>query len=76
MIFLGWMFTAESSKNVISFGILNWIQTGYDSRLGATEMPVGLQKSPQTESQKSFVKSFVQQVQKQYKQQQQKSCQK
>ena len=39
--------------------ILSWIQLGYDSRLGSDQMPIGLQKSPQTESQKSFVRNFV-----------------
>ena len=39
--------------------ILNWIQTGYDSRLGADQMPRELSKSPQTESQRLFVRKFM-----------------
>jgi alanine transaminase len=39
--------------------ILDWIQTGYDSRLGATAMPRPLSRSPQTESQRQFVRDFV-----------------
>lgn len=39
--------------------ILEWIQVGYDSRLGAEQMPWGLSRSPQTESQRKFVQDFV-----------------
>ena len=39
--------------------ILNLIQGGYDTRLGAKDMPWGLSKSPQTESQRKFVREFV-----------------
>jgi alanine transaminase len=39
--------------------ILDLVQAGYDTRLGAEEMPLGLSKSPQTESQRNFVREFV-----------------
>ena len=38
---------------------LKWVQKGYDSRVGAKRMPVGLRKSPQTYGQIEFVKGFV-----------------
>ena len=42
--------------------IFDIVQEGYDSRLGSCEMPIGLQKSPQTESQRIFVRKFFKQV--------------
>lgn len=39
--------------------ILDLIQFGYDTRAGAKQMPMGLQQSPQTESQRRFVRLFV-----------------
>jgi len=42
--------------------ILNWVQRGYDTRLGADDMPIGLKQSPQTFGQRDFVKSFVKDV--------------
>ena len=41
--------------------ILEHIQRGYDSRSGADQMPLGLRQSPQTESQRRFVREFVRQ---------------
>lgn len=41
--------------------ILDLVQAGYDSRLGAGKMPYGLSKSPQTDSQRQFVREFVKQ---------------
>ncbi|KAG7350377.1 protein-tyrosine phosphatase [Nitzschia inconspicua] len=41
--------------------ILGWIQAGYDTREGAENMPTALSKSPQTESQRQFVRNFVKQ---------------
>mmetsp|Transcript_45453 Transcript_45453/g.110527 ORF Transcript_45453/g.110527 Transcript_45453/m.110527 type:complete len:342 (-) Transcript_45453:3417-4442(-) len=43
--------------------ILKWVQTGYDSRLGSSNMPRALSQSPQTESQRHFVRDFVKLVQ-------------
>lgn len=43
--------------------ILELIQIGYDTRAGAKNMPPGLQQSPQTQSQKDFVKLFVEERQ-------------
>jgi len=43
--------------------ILDHVQNGYDSRLGAEQMPEGLKQSPQTESQRRFVREFVRQCQ-------------
>ena len=42
--------------------IFDIVQEGYDSRLGSCEMPIGLQRSPQTESQRIFVRKFFEQV--------------
>jgi hypothetical protein len=39
--------------------ILDLVQAGYDTRLGATNMPQGLSRSPQTHSQRVFVRNFV-----------------
>ena len=39
--------------------ILDWIQRGYDTRAGAASVHVALQKSPQMEQQRAFVKEFV-----------------
>ena len=44
--------------------ILDLVQAGYDSRLGAKDMPDALSRSPQTESQRQFVRAFVEQRQK------------
>jgi hypothetical protein len=44
---------------VTADAILDLIQGGYDTRLGANDMPWGLSKSPQTESQRRFVREFV-----------------
>ena len=42
-----------------SIEVLEWVQRGYDTRLGAESMPKGLRRSPQTEGQRGFVKEFV-----------------
>jgi protein-tyrosine phosphatase len=42
--------------------IFDIVQEGYDSRLGSCDMPIGLQRSPQTESQRTFVRKFFEQV--------------
>ncbi|OEU23271.1 hypothetical protein FRACYDRAFT_233443 [Fragilariopsis cylindrus CCMP1102] len=42
--------------------IFDIVQEGYDSRLGSCQMPIGLQRSPQTESQRIFVRKFFEQV--------------
>jgi hypothetical protein len=39
--------------------ILDWIQTGYASRLGHDQMPLALSRSPQTDAQQEFVRKFV-----------------
>lgn len=39
--------------------ILDWIQQGYDTRAGVTNVHPALHKSPQTEQQCAFVKEFV-----------------
>ena len=46
--------------------ILNLIQAGYDTREGADQMPPALSQSPQTESQRQFVRAFVQRRQQQF----------
>ena len=38
---------------------LDWVQKGYDTRLGASSMPLVLQRSPQTSSQHQFVHDFM-----------------
>lgn len=43
--------------------ILDWIQTGYASRLGHDQRPLALSRSPQTDSQRSFVREFVKEYQ-------------
>ena len=43
--------------------ILDWIQRGYNTRLGSEYMPVGLRKSPQTYTQREFVCNFVKEMQ-------------
>jgi hypothetical protein len=45
--------------------ILDLVQAGYDTRAGAEAMPNGLRKSPQTESQREFVRAFVKERQRQ-----------
>jgi Cyclin-dependent kinase inhibitor 3 (CDKN3) len=42
-----------------AMAILDLVQAGYDTRLGAKEMPLGLSKSPQTDSQRMFVREFI-----------------
>ena len=42
--------------------ILDVVQTGYASRLGSENMPEALSRSPQTESQRAFVKKFFEEV--------------
>ena len=42
--------------------IFDIFQTGYDSRLGSENMPKPLSKSPQTDSQRTFVKNFYKEV--------------
>ena len=39
--------------------ILDWVQRGYDTRMGAANMQGGLKRSPQTEQQRLFVREFV-----------------
>lgn len=39
--------------------ILDLVQAGYDTRLGASEMPLALSRSPQTQTQRQFVRAFV-----------------
>ena len=48
-----------------SRAILDLVQSGYDSRVGAFEMPPPLSRSPQTEEQRQFVRMFVQERQRQ-----------
>jgi alanine transaminase len=43
--------------------ILDHVQQGYDSRSGADQMPFGLRQSPQTQTQRQFVRDFVRQRQ-------------
>ncbi len=43
--------------------ILEIVQTGYSSRLGSENMPKALSRSPQTDSQRSFVNKFFDEVQ-------------
>lgn len=47
--------------NVDGTAILDHIQRGYDSRLGADQMPFELRQSPQTEAQRQFVREFAKQ---------------
>jgi len=42
--------------------ILDWVQRGYDTRLGAEYMSTGLKRSPQTQQQRVFVTEFVDNV--------------
>jgi len=44
--------------------VLDWVQRAYDTRPGAQSMPKGLQRSPQTEQQRRFVREFVNLVRK------------
>ena len=46
--------------------ILDLVQEGYSSRNGAQDMPFGLKRSPQTETQRRFVKQFVQECKQAY----------
>ena len=39
--------------------VLDWVQRGYDTRVGAKHMREGLKRSPQTEQQRWFVREFV-----------------
>lgn len=48
-----------------SNAILDLVQSGYDSRAGATGMPPPLSRSPQTKQQRHFVRMFVQERQQQ-----------
>mmetsp|Transcript_33215 Transcript_33215/g.49504 ORF Transcript_33215/g.49504 Transcript_33215/m.49504 type:complete len:286 (-) Transcript_33215:153-1010(-) len=43
-----------------SSSVLDLVQTGYESRAGADAMAPALSRSPQTESQREFVRKFVQ----------------
>lgn len=47
--------------------IFDVVQTGYASRLGSENMPTALSRSPQTESQRTFVRKFYQEVQEEAK---------
>ena len=38
------------------------VQSAYDSRKGATDMPGQLKRSPQTERQRQYVRAFVSSV--------------
>jgi hypothetical protein len=51
-----------------SNAVLDLVQAGYDTRAGAKEMPLSLSKSPQTSTQREFVKAFVQERQRHHKQ--------
>ena len=51
------IFPEMSSKQ-----ILDWVQRGYDTRLGAEYMSTGLKRSPQTQQQRQFVTEFVDNV--------------
>ena len=42
--------------------ILDWVQRGYDTRMGAECMSNGLKRSPQTQQQRQFVTEFVDNV--------------
>lgn len=58
-------FSATSSKgNTITDvqTIFDIVQTGYGSRLGSENMPIALSRSPQTESQRAFVRKFYEEV--------------
>jgi hypothetical protein len=46
--------------------ILDLVQAGYDTRAGAEAMPWQLSKSPQTDSQRAFVRAFVKERQRQH----------
>lgn len=46
-----------------SEAILDWVQSGYNTRAGAEAMPEGLKRSPQTEQQRLFVREFIDLVQ-------------
>jgi len=46
--------------------ILDLVQAGYDTRLGAKEMALPLSRSPQTETQRKFVRAFVQERRRQH----------
>ena len=43
-------------------GVLEIVQTAYDSRVGASSMPGALKRSPQTDEQRQFVRKFVARV--------------
>lgn len=45
-----------------SLQILDWVQRGYDARYGAEDMPFGLKQSPQTLSQREFVRDFIRDI--------------
>jgi len=57
-------FSATSPENNITDvqTIFDIVQTGYGSRLGSENMPLALSRSPQTESQRAFVKKFYEEV--------------
>lgn len=45
--------------------VLDLVQSGYDSRAGASKMPLPLSRSPQTKQQRDFVRKFVEECQRQ-----------
>jgi len=58
--FAGYDGDADKIKDVQT--IFDVVQTGYASRLGSENMPLALSRSPQTESQRTFVKKFYSEV--------------
>mmetsp|Transcript_650 Transcript_650/g.1486 ORF Transcript_650/g.1486 Transcript_650/m.1486 type:complete len:376 (-) Transcript_650:840-1967(-) len=55
---------AKADRNTMDVStIFDVVQTGYESRLGSENMPLALSRSPQTESQRTFVRQFYQEVQ-------------
>ena len=56
--------TATATRNITVDTILEIVQTGYASRLGATTLlPPALQRSPQTAAQRQYVAHFFREVQ-------------
>ena len=56
-------FSSSNTPPADAQSILDVVQTGYASRLGSENMPEALSRSPQTDSQRAFVKKFFEEVQ-------------
>ena len=57
-------FAIVADRNTMNVStIFDVVQTGYSSRLGSENMPLALSRSPQTESQRTFVRKFYEEVQ-------------